>query len=292
GPWVRLQAAPLRVGANRFEVALLPAKGAAPGATGGRTATLALTPLAPTGDPIAAEATRRDDGVFVADDVSLPAAGWWRIAPTLETAEFGAVTVPFDLVVPDPNINGAEAAPPPATQPEAAALYQRGLAAMTGLHRVRFWQTMANGLGVNALSEHAVRDDSGDATPAFTYHAYGGLEAVVIGDTMWRRTPGTPWATAEAAPMVQPAAWGEEYAGATGFILGGEAMLGGERCRLIALQTPDITEPRFQAAAWYLWWVGQTSGEVHREVMISRAHYMTNDFSAFDAPLTITPPAT
>jgi hypothetical protein len=26
-------------------------------------------------------------------------------------------------------------------------------------------------------------------------------------------------------------------------------------------------------------------------VMISRAHYMTNDFSAFDAPLAITPPA-
>ncbi|HET7094703.1 MAG TPA: hypothetical protein VFI22_14525 [Thermomicrobiales bacterium] len=291
GPWVRLQAAPLRVGANRVEIAWLPAKAAAPSAAGVRRVSLALTPLAPAGEPLTVEATARGDGTFVAEGVSLPAAGWWRIAPTLETDALGAVAVPFDLVVPDPNINGTAAAPHPASQPDAKALYERGLAAMTGLHRVRFWQTMANGLGVNALSEHAVRADSGGATPAFAYHAYGGLEAVVIGDTMWRRSPGTPWATAEAAPMVQPSAWGEEYAGATGFVLGGEAMLGGERCRLVAFQTPDLTEPRTQVAAWYLWWVGETSGEVHREAMISRAHYMTNDFSGFDAPLTITPPA-
>ncbi len=291
GPWVRLDAAPLRTGANRFAVAWLPSKGAAPSAEGVRQVTLALTPLAPTGEPVTAEAAAQGDGTFVAEGVNLPAAGWWRIATTLETDQLGAVTVPFDLVVPDPNINGTAAAPHPASQSDARALYQRGLAAMTGLHRVRFWQTMANGLGVVALSAHAVRDDSGGATPAFTYHAYGGLDAVVIGDEMWRRTPGTPWATAEAAPMIQPSAWGEEYAGATGFVLGGEATLGGERCRIIAFQTPDLTEPRTQVAAWYLWWIGETSGEVHREVMISRAHYMTNDFTDFDVPLTITPPA-
>jgi hypothetical protein len=117
------------------------------------------------------------------------------------------------------------------------------------------------------------------------------MEAVVIGDTRWILVPGTPgWQRQERAVVVPPADWGEELAGATGFTLLGEAVVDGESCQLVGFVVPEVTEPRRQTQAWYLWWVGTESGRVHQEAMVSRQHYMLNHFFDFNANIELTPP--
>ncbi len=44
------------------------------------------------------------------------------------------------------------------------------------------------------------------------------------------------------------------------------------------------------AAAWYAFWIGEETGRLHRTAMVSRSHYMVDDYSDFDAPLLIEPP--
>ena len=58
----------------------------------------------------------------------------------------------------------------------------------------------------------------------------------------------------------------------------------------LAFVVPEVTEPRRQTAAWYLWWVGAETGHLRREAMVSRQHYMLNQFTDFDVPLDIVPP--
>jgi hypothetical protein len=90
--------------------------------------------------------------------------------------------------------------------------------------------------------------------------------------------------------VVPPSEWGDEYTGATGFTLLGEETIDGEPCQIVAFVAPELSEPRRRTVAWYAWWVGTESGQVRRETMVSRVHYMMHHFSDFDAPLTITPP--
>ena len=47
---------------------------------------------------------------------------------------------------------------------------------------------------------------------------------------------------------------------------------------------------RRRTVAWYLWWVGEETGHVRKEAMVSRLHYMRNAFSDFDVPIALAPP--
>jgi hypothetical protein len=87
--------------------------------------------------------------------------------------------------------------------------------------------------------------------------------------------------------MIPPSAWGEEYAEATGFRLGRIEEIDGEACQIVTFATPR-TQGR--ELAWYSWWVGTETGLVRRMAMVSRNHYMTNDYADIDAPLTVEPP--
>ncbi len=212
--------------------------------------------------------------------------GWWSATVVGEDNVPAAIR----FLVPDPNIDGAAALPVPPTSPEAETLYERAMANQSALRSVRFWQTMADGAGVNAFSEHAVLAFGNDP-PSFTYRALGGMEAVVIGERMWVRQPGEAWEQREAAPGIPPSRWSEEYEGATGFTLGPTEDVGGERCRLVTFVVPERSESPKRAAAWYAWWVGEESGQLRREAMVSRNHYMLNEFADINAPLAISPPA-
>ena len=100
-----------------------------------------------------------------------------------------------------------------------------------------------------------------DAPPGFTYRAVGGMEAIIIGSTRWIKLPGDlGWEEQEGATVVLPSEWDEEYSGATGFTILGEETIDGERCQLLAFVVPELTEPRRQTVAWYLWWVGDRDG--------------------------------
>jgi hypothetical protein len=293
-PWVNLSLTTGRPGEeNRLRVQITPrSRQATPVPSSAPSARItSVTAQALSGEPAAAEtlALQPDaemDGGFIASSL-LDQAGWWRLSVDVDGAEQPAE---FYLHIPDPNLNGPNAVPRGQASAEGEALFQRGMGALTSLRDVRFTQWIADGRGNAAVSEHGVTAGDGSTPPGFTYRAAGGMEAVVIGSTRWIRFPGdASWEEQQGAPVVLPSEWDEEYIGATEFTILGEETIDGERCRLLAFVAPELTEPR-RTVAWYLWWVGEETGHVRKEAMVSRLHYMLNEFSEFDVPIALSPP--
>jgi hypothetical protein len=238
-------------------------------------------------EPLALQPDPETDGAFIASS-RLDQAGWWQLSVEVEGAEDASE---FHLLIPDPNLNGPRAIPDSQSSPEGEALFRRGLDALTTLRDVRFTQWIADGRGNAAVSAHAVTAGDGNTPPGFAYRAVGGMEAIIIGSTRWIRLPGDPrWEEQEGATVVLPSEWDKEYVGATGFTILGEETIDGERCQLLAFVVPELTEPRRQTVAWYLWWVGTETGYVRKEAMVSRLHYMLNAFGDFDVPIPLAPP--
>ncbi len=294
-PWVSLQLAPARPGEeNVLAVRMTPGtqSGTPAPVTDPASPIIGLTaqPLSEAGKPPETLALQPDpgaDGALVAA-AQLDGSGWWRFRAEVAGAGEAAE---FYLLIPDPNINGPAAVPVEASSPEGEALFQRGLEGITTLRDVRFTQWIADGKGNSALSAHAVTAGDEDTPPGFSYRAVGGMEAVIIGSTRWINLPGElGWQKQEGATVVLPSEWDEEYLGATGFTVLGEETIDGERCRLLAFVVPELTEPRRQTVAWYLWWVGEETGYVRQEAMVSRLHFMLNRFSDFDVPIDLAPP--
>lgn len=292
-PWVNLQLSPGRPGEeNTVRVSLEAPRGAPISSSASSPRIVAITAWSLAGESappetLALEPDPATDGAFLATS-SLDRAGWWRIAVEVEGAPRPAE---FHLLLPDPNLNGPNAVPDVGTSVEGEALFQRGLEGITGLSSVQFTQWIADGKGNAAVSEHAVTTGGEGGSPGFTYRAVGGMEAVIIGSTRWIKMSGdADWQEQEGASVVPPAEWGEEYRGATGFTMLGEETIDGERSLLLAFVAPELSEPRRRTVAWYLWWVGADTGHVRKEAMVSRVHYMLNQFGDFDAPLIITPP--
>ncbi len=206
GPWIRLSIEPAKAGENDItervvnaEGALVPQAGTAP------PVTLSFTNLEQqsTSDEVSLELD--ESGTVVLEDQELRDNGWWRIEVTARPPDGPEVTIPFYAILPDPNINGTDAIPTVDSTTAASAVYDRGLASMTGLHRVRFRQSMADGKANVAFSEHAINDGSDGQPPAFHYRALGGLEAYVVGNYRWMRQPGELWTEDGSSPMIPPA---------------------------------------------------------------------------------------
>lgn len=290
-PWVTLQAAPLQSGeASTFLLGLRTREGESLASdTNPSISGLTVQPVGGAGDPVPLElAATGDASGTVTATTELSQPGWWQFDIGLDGAEEGAR---FYLLVPDPNINGPGAVPRPETTAEGEALFERGMNALTSLQSVRYMQWLSDGRGNAGISDHAVTAGNNGALPGFTYRAPGGMEAIVIGSTRWVRLPNDfGWTTQEGAASVPPSEWGEEYEGATGFTILGEETIDGAQTQILSLVVPEIVEPRRQTAAWYLWWIDTETGNIVQEAMISRVHYMLNEFSDFDAPLQLEPP--
>jgi hypothetical protein len=294
-PWVSLRLITGRPGEeNGFQVQITPkTRQATPVPASGspaRIASLTAQPL--SGESAAPEALAlqpdpQTEGAFHASS-PLDRAGWWRLSVDVDGAEDAAE---FYLLIPDPNLNDPNAVPKSGSSPEGEALFQRAMEGVTSLRDVRFTQWIADGRGNASVSEHGVTTGDGNTPPGFTYRAAGGMEAIIIGSTRWIRLPGDPgWEEQEGAIVVPPSEWDEEYFGATGFTILGEETIDGERCQLLAFVVPELSEPRRQTVAWYLWWVGEETGHVRKEAMVSRLHYMRNSFGDFDVPIALSPP--
>jgi hypothetical protein len=255
-----------------------------------RITSLTARPLSSEGataETLALQPDPKTEGAFIASS-PLDEAGWWRLSVEVEGEEDAAE---FYLRIPDPNLSGPGAVPTSGSSPEGEALFRRGIETLTALRDVRFTQWIADGRGNASVSAHSVNAGDGDSPPGFSYRAVGGMEAIIIGSTRWIRLPGDlDWEEQEGATVVLPSEWDEEYFGATGFTILGEETIDGERCQLLAFVVPELTEPRRQTVAWYLWWVGTETGFVRKEAMVSRLHYMLNAFSDFDVPIDLAPP--
>ncbi|MBW3631546.1 MAG: copper resistance protein CopC [Chloroflexi bacterium] len=230
-------------------------------------------------------------GALFTGAVMVPTAGWWQ-ADVIVTPPGGiASRARFWLVLPDPNVTGQGI--DPADDPEARALYERGLESITSLRSVRYTQRLGDGGGSLYRSQTAVSAAEGErpATYADTIIDPAGnviAQQTIIGDRRWI-LDGQDWVEAEPIPFLTPAAWGEAYADATGFQLGPREEVNGELSQIVTFWQPPRTSPS-RAPAWFAWWIGLASGEVRREAMVSTRHYMVYEYSDFDASLDITPP--
>lgn len=236
------------------------------------------------------------DGVY--NDVSdawsvrgsqLSLNGWWNVDVTLRWLGQPDVIVSFFVMLPDPNLNGLDApSNDPATDPAAEALYMAAMEQYTSIHRMRYVQAMSSHIGSVSYGEHVVNDGTDGSTPGFTFDIPGGWQYIVIGTTSWSKRPNEPWEVGEVNPMIPPDRWDEEYAGARGFQFGRIEEVAGEASQVITFVVPGTKR---QITAWYVWWIGTESGQLHREMMISQSHYMLSEFSDIDEPLSINPPA-
>jgi hypothetical protein len=294
-PWVNLRLTTGRPGEeNALHVQITPrTRQSTPvptSAPSARITSLTARPL--SGEPASAETLMlqpdpESEGAFLSSS-SFDQGGWWQLSVEVDGAEQAAE---FNLLIPDPNLNGPNAVPQGETSAEGEKLFQRGIEALTTLRDVRFTQWIADGRRNASVSEHGVTTGDGSTPPGFTYRAAGGMEAIIIGSTRWIRLPGDPgWEEQEGAAVVLPSDWDEEYLGATEFTILGEETIDGERCQLLAFVVPELSEPRRQTVAWYLWWVGEETGYVRKEAMASRLHYMRNQFGDFDIPIVLAPP--
>jgi copper transport protein len=287
--WVHLVTSPAKAGTNSFGVAFKQGDGRPAAVDLPSLVRLTFTNL---DQPIAASqiaAQPAADGTYRVAGTQVSLDGWWRIDVTVRWPGREDVVLTYYLLLPDPNLHGLDAPADRASDPEAAALFTEAMASYTGIHRVRYRQSMLDGRGAGAVSEHAVNDGSDGSPPGFHYRniTVNGWEAIVFGDRMWSRYPGEPWEESDGQEMIPPARWGEEYEGATGFRLGRIEEIDGEPCQVLTFVVPAAPK---RVVAWYVWWVGTETGLVRRDAMISRRHYMINSFSDFDAPLPIVPP--
>jgi putative copper export protein len=222
-----------------------------------------------------------------------PLATGWRQADVVITPPDGVASrARFWLLVPDPNVGGN--GPDAISDPEATALFERGLASLTALRSVRFNQSLADGAGTFVRSQVSVSAAEGERPAAFAetvLDADGTVTAAqtIVGNRRWVLDDGA-WVAADPVPFQVPAGWGERYAGATGFQPGPREAIDGELSQVVTFQVPPRGNPA-REPAWYAWWVGLASGQVRREVTISTRQYMVTDYRDFNASLGIEPPA-
>lgn len=193
----------------------------------------------------------------------------------------------FIVILPDPNVHGFDAFESQYTEPDAERLYQKGMESLTSLHRVRYVQPLSDGLGAAVTSYREVNDGSDGSNPGFTYYTPDGLEAVVVGTDLWSRMPGDEWTVREGNPVIPPSEWGEEYSESTAFALGPVLTLPAGECRVVTFVAPPVER---RAIAWYAWCIDEETGEVLRDGMIARNHYMITDYSDFDGDIVIQAP--
>ncbi|HET7093325.1 MAG TPA: hypothetical protein VFI22_07605, partial [Thermomicrobiales bacterium] len=261
--WVTDAAGALPADLPAIQLRFSPLDHAAPAAT-----------LAPPLDP--------NDGAG-AGAIDLPGAGWWAVEATVTPRDGPAARTTLYLILPDPNVTGGGPLPP--DDPRAKAVFERGLAGMTSLKNVRFAQTLGDGGGSVYTSESAVTTNP----PAFEERSANATVIVADGQ-QWIKAGDAPWSVSPAASVPLPSTWGDAYTPVAGFRLGPIETVAGEPCQVVTFYHLNQVGRQW-APTWYAWWVGTDSGRVHREAMVSTRHYMIYNYSAFDAPATIEPPA-
>jgi hypothetical protein len=233
------------------------------------------------------EAAPGDDGFWRVAGLQLSIADWWRVMVNVRRPGVPDAVAEFFIVLPDPNITGFPDSSDEPDDPAARAVFEQGLASLTSLHRVTYSQQIATGTeGGVVLAWARVNDGFDGSTPAAEISTEQ-TTSITIGTTRWLSQGSTGnWGATQSNPPVPPFEWGDEYAAATGFRLGSIEEVNGERAQIVTFYTPQTN----LAPAYYAWWVSLETGELLKIAMVSRVHYMTQDFADFDGDVVIEPP--
>ncbi len=283
---VRLQVQPAKPGANAIAVVVTTDDGIPVPSSDIALVRLDFISLDYGSEQRDVETAPTPGGKFAVTGVQLSLTGWWEIDVLVRQIGLPDITVPFFVLLPDPNVHGFGAPRLPASSAEAEQAFQRGLAGITSLHSLRWTQRLAGGTGTAVSGAFMVRDGSEGEPPAIATTSRE-IETIQIGDRRWQREPGGTWIETLPGTITPPSEWGATYRGATGFHLGITQEINGERAQVVTFYVPGSDQ---YVPAWYAWWIGQSSGRVLREAMVSRLHYMLYDYAGFDEPLPVSAP--
>jgi hypothetical protein len=114
-----------------------------------------------------------------------------------------------------------------------------------------------------------------------SYSVRGGPEAVIVGPVRWDRFPGGSWIRSSQDPVTPvAAAWTRPVTNAS---LLGNVRLAGRPVWVVSFVNPGT--PAFFTAR-----IDERTGETVQVEMNAAGHFMRDDYGAFDAPFSITPP--
>ncbi|MGH2534413.1 MAG: copper resistance protein CopC [Thermomicrobiales bacterium] len=284
---VRLQIAPVEPGENTVTVLLEDADGTPAPTDQVALVRLTFESLNYETEPRETDVSPNGEGGFVSDGMELSIGGWWRVQALVRRLGMPDAAATFYFMLPDPSVVGMDAVDVPSgSTAEAVALFQRGMATLTGATRVHYVQRLADGGGNYVDSDHLVDAGGANRPPAMDLRT-DTFELITVGDRQWFRREGGEWTERDARPVIPPSEWDESYRGATGLRLGMTEEIDGEMARMVSFVVParGNIDP-----GWFTWWIGLESGQVLRETMVARGHYMLNHFISYDEPLRIEPP--
>ncbi len=248
----------------------------------------------------------QDPAIYRTTGLSLSLDGWWQIDARINLAGQPAQEATFYALLPDPNTQGVDAAPKPASEPDAEALYDTAYAQMLEWERVRWTESLGSGNDVLVRADFAVVDGSDEASDAYsldvrysggfapnasgeppTAPAYESRRSITVGDQAWLQATDGAWLEEPPTRFSTPAEWDDTYAGAENFRLGILQELDGVEYQVVTFYLPD--KPT-QAEAWIAWWINTSTGDVERVAMIARQHYMSWQYTDIGGDFTIDAP--
>lgn len=226
-------------------------------------------------------ATQVPDGRWVLHDVPVTIQGWWQATLLFRDRSGGVSRAQFALLLPDPSLVGYRAID--AGQADAEQLFERTFANLLSLTSMRSSEVLADGIGnsVSTNYEWAAPDRLG-------YVTSGGNASVAIGSTQFFREGAGPWESRQrVSPVNFPLAFEEYYSGADQIRLGRQLTVDRVTYQLLTFHVPAA--PR-RDQSWYAWWIDTSTGQVEREAMAAKYHYMDSFFHDINAPIQITAP--
>ncbi|HEV2108635.1 MAG TPA: CopD family protein, partial [Thermomicrobiales bacterium] len=283
---VRLQAAPLEPGVNRFAVTMVGPDGLSIPLSPGDLVRIDAVSLEEEGIAQApVEASWDGEGGFVAETNALSIDGWWRIGVLIRQAGQPDMRATFVLLLPDPNLQGVAAVELPESDPLAQEIYEHAVDTLADAESVRYHQVLGGGTGLAYVADYAISAGT-DGDPAAVKISSSAMMVIKIGEREWLRSGDAPWRERTGTAAIGPAVLAEQYEGAAHFHLGRMDTIDSRSAQVISF---FVDNERY-VPAWYAWWVDIETGALLQEAMVSRSHYMLNTFRGYDADVRIEPP--
>jgi hypothetical protein len=166
----------------------------------------------------------------------------------------------------------------PARPRPAAAIVARAGRVTRALKSLVYLESLRSGPTGGLLTTWSLK-----APNQVEYKIRGGAQAVVLGTKRWDRdSPTGAWRRSTQSPalVVPQPAWGGR---ATNAYLLREGSVRGRPVWIVSFANPTIP-------AWFTAWIDRRTYRPLQLRMTAAAHFMFHRYTAFDAPLTITPP--
>lgn len=244
---------------------------------------------------------------FEARQADLAQEGWWRIRTTVEQADGPPLSSDFFVILPDPAINGFDAPEGSESDEAAAETLDAAITGMSEWTSLRWWEWLSGGNDSMILARFSVTTPDANGRPdsfvnemlfagGFESQSDGSLPAppqmhhlttITIGDEAWS-VDGEGVVTERSPTMYLPIQqYPETYDGAEHVRYGITEEINGEQSQIVTFHVPDVSS---QSEAWYAFWIGTETGQIHRLAMVANNHYMVWEYSGINEPFVIDPP--